>query len=102
MTQPAPISFPNHSQRAALVARLTTLSRELRAEMAARARAEAEADETRELARDLQTRLAWAEADRARLLRALGSKLLEGAPPFVLAGLTAGFLSVLLLRWTGL
>jgi hypothetical protein len=51
--------------------------------------------------RDLQTRLAWTETDRDRLLRALGSRLLQGAWPFALAGLTAGFACVALIRWAG-
>jgi hypothetical protein len=101
MTQAATVPFPADAHRAALVARLIKLSRELDAETVARAGAETEADEARELVRGLQLRLAWTKADRDRLLRALGSRLLQGAAPFVLAGLVGGFVAVVLLRWAG-
>jgi hypothetical protein len=62
--------------------------------------AEAEVDDARELARDLQQRLAWAETDRDRLLRAQGSRLLPWTAAGSVAGLAGGAL-MLLARWAG-
>jgi hypothetical protein len=62
--------------------------------------AEAEVDDARELARDLKQRLAWAETDRDRLLRAQGSRLLPWTAAGSVAGLAGGAL-MLLARWAG-
>jgi hypothetical protein len=101
MTESAPIPFLADRHHAALVARLAALRRELDDEVAARGHAETELGEARELVHGLQRRLAWAETDRDRLVRALGSRLLQGAAAFVVAGLAGGFLGVIAVRWAG-
>jgi hypothetical protein len=95
----APVPFPRDQRHAALVARLAALRHDLDDEMAARARAEAEAGA---LVRELRLRLEAEERVTRRLRRTLGSRLLRGAWPFVLAGLAGGFLAVLALRWAGM
>jgi phytoene dehydrogenase-like protein len=98
----APVPFPRDQRHAALVARLAALRHDLDDEMAARARAEAEADEAGALVRELRLRLEAEERVTRWLRRTLGSRLLRGAWPFVLAGLAGGFLAVLALRWAGM
>jgi hypothetical protein len=105
MTQPAPVPFLRaytpQELHAALRDRCTGLRRELAVEMAARARAEAEADEARDLLLEVQRRLRAEERVTRRLRRALASRLLRGAAPFALAGLAAGFGATILLRLGG-
>lgn len=101
MTEATPIFFPTGEHHAALVARIADLHRELRAETAGRACAEAEADEARELVRELQKRLHAEERVTRWLRRTLASRLLQGAAPFVVAGLAGGFGTIVLLRVAG-
>jgi DNA transposition AAA+ family ATPase len=101
VTESAPIPFPADAHRAALVARLAALRHDLDAETAARAGAESEADEARELVRDLRRRVAGLEAENGALRKLLGLRLMQGAWPFALAGLASGFLAVLAVRWVG-
>jgi hypothetical protein len=101
MSETAP--DPHH---AVLVARLAVLRRILDDETAARARAEAERDDARDLAGLFRDRAELLEADRDRLrgrLRSrLRSRLLTQAPWAALGGLAGGMLLVVALKLVGL
>jgi hypothetical protein len=97
MSETAP--DPRH---AALVARLAVLRHILADEMAARARAEAEGDEARDLAGLFRDRAELLEADRDRLRGRLRSRLLTQAPWAALGGLAGGMLLVVALKLVGL
>jgi hypothetical protein len=101
MTQAAPIPPLCGPPNAALGGRVASLQRDLDEEMAARARAEREAGDLRELARDLQRSAEGLEAESRMLWRLLGTRLLKGSAPFAVAGLVGGFAAVLLVHWAG-
>lgn len=86
----ATVSFLREQHHATLADRLATLRRDLDDEMAARARAEANADDARDLADDLRDRLRHAEAANASLRWVLRSRLLPWAVYGVSAGLGCG------------